>query len=653
MAKKTPTKRAPAKRKTTPNKARLKKRTIFAFLTKWAFVCAIWGGIALTFILAWYGTELPRITSEANFSRKATITVLAADGQTIGRYGDLKGNTVTIADLPAHLPQAVIAIEDRRFYQHFGIDSLGITRALVNNITGGSKQGGSTITQQLAKNLFLSHERTLKRKIQEAMLALWLERELTKDEILSAYLNRVYLGSGTYGVDAAARLYFGKTAGTVNLQEAATLAGLLKAPSRYSPLNDAARSRRRAQTVLNAMVQTGFITQNQSENAGDITITQSLIQPLERNRARYFSDWVISGLDDIIGTIDEDITVETTLDFDMQIRAEDTLVKTIDEYKDAKALTQGAILVMHPSGAVLTMVGGHDYSSSQFNRATQAKRQPGSAFKPIIYLTALENGRAPDNLILDAPFEDTDQYRPRNFDNTYAGEVTLTDALTYSRNTPSVRLMKEVGARKTLDTARRLGIISKLEPDLSLALGSSAVSLTEITTAYATLANNGIATFPYAITKISSKDGELYYSRNPNTQARRIVEAKDAKALTKMLQNVVAEGTGRGAALKGTRAAGKTGTSQNSRDAWFVGYTDSLVAGVWLGNDNNTPMNGVTGGSLPARIWRQTLQADVNSYQPTYKQSSDQDGFSNFLSKFLSGNKTDKPKHQHQGTYND
>lgn len=622
---------------------RVKKRTIFGFILKWGFVLGIWAAIIGVAIIAWYGAELPDITRRADFTRRATITILAADGAEIGKYGDLKGNTITIEDLPSHLPQAVMAIEDRRFYTHFGIDPLGIARALVTNITGGGvRQGGSTITQQLAKNLFLSHERTLKRKIQEAMLAIWLERELTKDEILSAYLNRVYLGSGTYGVDAAARKYFGKSASDVNLQEAATLAGLLKAPSRYSPLNDFDRSQRRAQTVLGAMVRGGYITQAQADNAGNISVTKDLIQPLERNRARYFSDWVISGLDEIIGSIDEDITVETTLDLSMQAHAEDVLVQTIAENEANHNLTQGAILVMRPNGAVLTMVGGRNYSASQFNRTTQAKRQPGSAFKPIIYLTALENGYKPDSLIIDAPFHEDTSYRPENFKAEYAGEVTLTEALARSLNTASVRLMQDVGTRTTVKTAKRLGIFSPLEPDLSLALGSSALSLAEITTAYASFANDGYAVFPFAITEIRNEDGELYYTRNRRTKTRRVIEKDTARDLTSMLQSVVEYGTGRNAAISGEAVAGKTGTSQDSRDAWFIGYTDALVAGVWLGNDNNSPMTNVTGGSLPPRIWRNVVQNYTDDYKPTSGWNfSTGGGLGDLLDRILSGGSAD------------
>ena len=550
------------KQKRKNSKKQNQKRNWFAFLLKWGTVLAIWGTIAVTIIVIWYGAELPQITKNADFTRKATITIQDARGKVINRYGDLKGNTLTIEDIPPHLAQAVIAIEDRRFYLHPGIDPIGIARAIVTNVTGGGvRQGGSTITQQLAKNLFLTHERTYKRKIQEALLALWLEHELSKDEILAAYLNRVYLGGGAYGIDAASNLYFGKPATDINLLESAIIAGLLKAPSRYSPHNNPELSQKRARIVLQSMIRDGHITKDQADNAGDITVTHGLIQPLNRNRARYFTDWVISQLDELIGTIDEDITVTTTLNTRLQTKAEDILDATIAANED-RAVTQGAIIMMRPGGAIVTMVGGRNYSESQFNRATQARRQPGSSFKPIVYLTALEQGWAPDDTIIDEPFDRTSSYRPKNFGNEYFGEVSLLEALTSSLNTVSVRLTQDVGLRKIMNTARRLGITSPLEADLSLALGSSAVAPLEMVTAYAAIANGGFATTPYAITKIQSETtGELYYSRPPARHAKRIIDSDKARDITLMMQSVVENGTGRSAALPGTHAAGKTGTS--------------------------------------------------------------------------------------------
>jgi penicillin-binding protein 1A len=542
-----------------------------------------------------------------------------------------------VQDIPPHMVNAVLAIEDRRFYSHPGIDPIGIARAIVRNtIGGGVRQGGSTITQQLAKNLFLSHERTYKRKIQEALLALWLEHQLTKDEILSAYLNRVYLGSGTYGIDAAAKLYFNKSATDVTLLEAATLAGLLKAPSRYSPHNNPDLAYDRAKVVLGAMQDAGYITEEEEQNARTITITENLTTPALKNQARYFADWIISGLDELIGSIDENIIVETSLNAELQTLAENTLAATIDAAQETSAVSQGAILIMRPDGAVVTMVGGKNYAGSQFNRAIQAKRQPGSAFKPIVYLTALEQGWKPDSIVLDDIFtEQESDYQPTNFKDEYYGEVTLTYALTYSMNTAAVRLMRDIGPKTVINTARRLGIFSPLEPDLSLALGSSAVSLAELTTAYASFANGGYAVYPYAITKITDEDGELYYVRSRRTQTRRVIDRDNAETITEMLQNVVANGTGRAAQIPGTDAAGKTGTSQDFRDAWFIGYTDSLVAGVWMGNDDNAPMNHVTGGSLPARTWSTIMTGSTDNFDPVSRSDFSTGGLRGLLDRML------------------
>lgn len=626
-----------AKKKTTKSQPRknAKQKNLFQSLVKWGLVAAIWGGLFLAVLLLWYSKDLGEITQKADFTRRATITVIDANGATVGRYGDIKGNTVTVDEVPDHLIQAVLATEDRRFYKHPGIDILGIFRAALSNLSsGGVRQGGSTITQQLAKNLFLTHERTYKRKIQEAMLALWLEHQLTKDEILSAYLNRVYLGGGTYGVDAAAKLYFGKPVENINLLESAILAGLLKAPSRYSPHNNPELSQQRAQTVLNAMVDAGYITEKQADNAAKITFTQTLTRPLSEARARYFTDWVISGLDEIIGTVDEDLTVYTTLDMQIQAKAEDVLSAVLNENQD-KNIGQGALLTLRPDGAVIAMVGGRDYNTSQFNRVIQAQRQPGSSFKPVVYLTALEQGIAHNALILDAPFTGGEKYKPQNFGNKYYGEVTLVEALTYSMNTATVRLMKEVGVRPVIDTARKLGIFSPIEPDLSSSLGSSALSPAEMTTAYAVIANGGYSVFPYAITKIESATGELYYARPQQTRSRRVFGYNAIRDITAMMQSVVQNGTGRGAALGNTPVAGKTGTSQNSRDAWFIGFTDSLITGVWVGNDDNSPMAGVTGGSIPARIWRETMQGTSARFSPSTNIQSTNEGIKGLLDRLL------------------
>ncbi len=631
-------KKKTSKKRTRPA-SKKKSQGFLGFLFKWSLVIGLWAGIFLTLLFAWYATELPDITKDSSFERKTAITIKAYDGSVITRYGEIQGETMGITDLPPHLIDAVLAIEDRRFYSHFGIDLLGLARAMFVNVSKGRLvQGGSTITQQLAKNLFLSQERTLKRKIQEAMLAVWLEYELTKDEILSAYLNRVYLGSGTYGVDAASRLYFNKEVKALNLREAATIAGLLKAPSRYSPLQNPGLSKERADVVLGAMVDAGYITEDQAKS-----LTSLPPRPSSKptgGSVRYFTDWVVDGVDDLIGTPQEDIIVETTLNPRIQDAAYEALARVIREQGEERRISQGAVVIMRPDGTVVAMVGGADYAVSQFNRAVQAKRQPGSSFKPFTYLTALENGWDPYSRIIDEPFK-TGRYRPENFGGKYYGEVTLTEALTLSLNTVSVQLMKELGPAAVAETARRFGIFSPLELDLSLALGSSSVSMLEMATAYSVMANGGYRVFPYAITKIISADGELYYQRPRTKLTQRMSAPGPLNDLRRMMQSVVENGTGQRARLPFYPAAGKTGTSQDSRDAWFIGYTDELVGAVWLGNDDNSSTKAVTGGSFPAGIWQEVMIKSRGAYRPVEADNFITSTFESLIGRWTGGAQND------------
>jgi len=612
MAKKT-TKKTTNKRKTT-RKTKKQKQSFFGFAFKWLFVIGFWCTLAVLAICAFYAAELPKITESASFERKSSIIVKAANGSIIGRYGDVVGEQVTIDSVPEHLIQAVLATEDRRFYYHPGMDPLGIARAMVVNVKSGSvSQGGSTITQQLAKNLFLSRERTLKRKIQELMLAFWLEFELSKDEIMEAYLNRVYLGGGTYGVDAASRLYFKKPASEVNLQEAATLAGLLKAPSTYSPNANPHRSRERTNIVINAMVDAGYIEEDQKNQ-----INASIPKPRRKpsgNAQRYYSDWIVDQVNKTIGKPNEDLIVETTMNVDIQNTAEEALKTTLRKDGSNQNITQGAIVVMRPNGALVALVGGKDYALSQFNRATQAQRQPGSVFKPFTYLAALEKGWHPDDLVMDTPIT-RGSYRPKNFNDKYYGQVTIEDALTLSLNTIAFRLIRNVGPAAVIDVARRMGIESDLNEDSSLALGTNQISPLELTGAYASLANGGFMVKPFGITKITSTSGTVYYERVREPKGKRATSARAISMLMPMMQSVVQRGTGKRASFGNSKAAGKTGTSQDSRDAWFMGFTDRLVTGVWLGNDDNASMKRVTGGSQPAQIWRKVMAKHNGNYAP-------------------------------------
>lgn len=610
MAKKTTKKTA---KKTSSTKTKKKKSssnagligTLFKFALKWGLVVGLWLSIILTGIVLWYASELPNITKSMVFERRPTIIIKASNGQIIDRYGDIKGEIVDVKNLPPHIVNAVLATEDRRFYDHFGMDIKGIARAFVVNITRGSfAQGGSTITQQLAKNLFLSRERTIKRKIQELILSFQLEYELDKDEILSAYLNRVYLGSGAYGVDAAANVYFNKSAKELNVREAATIAGLLKAPSRYSPNANPELSAQRTKVVMRAMADAGYITEDELKSYNSLPPTPRK-KPSSASSVRYFSDYVVGQLDDLIGPIESDIIVETTLNQATQKEMEESITKAILRYGESNNVEQAAGLFMRLDGAVVAMMGGKNYQRSEFNRTTEAIRQPGSSFKPIVYLTALENGFTMNSIVEDKKVT-SGRYRPKNFGGKYYGPVTLTQALTNSLNTVAVSLMRTVGVSNVIDMARRLGITADLEPNLSTALGSSGVPMIQMVTAYTTLGRGGSVVDPYAINRITTKQGDVLYERVAPKSSRNVVEKNNIAQINAMMRSVVMNGTGRGAILP-YPSAGKTGTSQDYRDAWFIGFTNKYAGAIWFGNDDNTPTKRLTGGSAPAQVWKEVM----------------------------------------------
>lgn len=610
---------------------------VFRFLFKWMVVLGLWGTIAIVLVAAWYGRDLASITRSPQLDRKPSITVLANDGSVIARYGDLKGDVVPVKDMPKSLVDAVLAIEDRRFYYHFGIDPIGLARAVFVNVRKkGVVQGGSTITQQLAKNLFLSQERTYKRKIQEALLAMWLERELTKDEILGAYLNLVYLGAGAYGVEAASQVYFKKSAKDVNLYESAILAGLLKAPSRFSPLSNPKLADARAQTVLTKMVEFDYITEDEAKKAKK-RAPKEKIKSGPADSARYFSDWAVEQLDDLVGALDEDIILKTTFDPEIQKAATESLVKFLDKEGAAKKVSQGTVVVMRNDGAVLSIVGGRDYSESQFNRATQGLRSPGSSFKPVVYLTALEMGWGPDDIIEDSPITEG-RYRPSNFDGEYYGPIPMANALALSLNTVAVKLAKMVGIDNVVVAARKMGITTDLEPNLSLALGSSGVPALEMTSAYAVIANRGVAVTAYGIEEIKTKSGKVLYNKDHKEKSPRVFSYGATSTLAAMMQGVLEYGTGTRARVPYT-ASGKTGTSQDYRDAWFIGFTPKFVSSVWIGNDDNSSMKRVTGGSIPAAVWQETIMAAHNdpSPAPNHGVVADESAFQSLLGRLLSG----------------
>ena len=583
-------------------------------LVYWSFVLGIWGAIGLGALVLYYGSRLPPIDQLAVPKRPPNIAILSAQGELIANRGDMGGAAIKISELPPYLPKAFVAIEDRRFYSHWGLDPQGLARALLRNVVGrGGVQGGSTLTQQLAKNLFLTQERTLSRKIQEAILALWLERKYSKDQILELYLNRVYFGSGAYGVEAAARRYYGHGAREITLPEAAVLAGLMKAPSKLAPDRNPQGAQERAEQVLSAMREEGFITPAQQKAA--------LAKPAQTRRdggagtINYAADYVMDALADKIGSIEEDIVVTTTLDKRLQGLAEQALKDELDKKGEKFGVTQGAVVALDQTGAIRALVGGRDYGESQFDRAASAKRQPGSAFKPFVYLAAVEHGLTPDTVREDGPLN-VRGWQPENYSREYFGPVTLTRGLSLSLNTVAVRLGLEVGPKTVASTAHRLGVASDLQANATIALGTSAVTPLELVSAYAPFANGGIGVQPHVVAKVlRASDGSLLYQWK-NASNGRVIEPRHVAMMNTMMRETLLTGTARKAELPGWQAAGKTGTSQDFRDAWFVGYTSRLVAGVWLGNDDNSPTKHVTGGNLPVEVWSRFMREAMRGVPP-------------------------------------
>jgi penicillin-binding protein 1A len=566
----------------------------------WGLVGAIWATIGVAVLVFIYALDLPDTDELWKIGPKAELSLYAAEDELIARRGRRGGQPLQYKDFPPALVQAVTAIEDRRFFSHFGLDPRGLLRALTANIWAGrTVQGGSTLTQQLAKNVFLTPERTYKRKIQELLLAFWLEAQFTKQDLLALYLNRVYFGAGAYGVQAAAETYFNRPVQSLSLGEAAMLAGLLKAPSRYAPTRNPEAARARAMVVLGAMREVGHISEAQA-----VAVAGEPVSIVNRSSdaAHYAVDWTLDQLPDFVGRPRADLDIITTLDPRLQLAAERSIKSVLNQYGDARNASQAAMVVMSPDGAIRAMVGGKSYAQSTFNRATMAKRQPGSSFKPIVYLAALENGLTPSQIYEDAPIS-VGQWQPRNYTQKYLGAISAQTALAKSINTVAVQVSEETGREKVIDMARRLGIRARLRPHPSLALGAFEVTLLELTAAYAHFANGGKQTLPHIISEVITSSGQVLYQRNA-PKALPVVAPHHIGTLNEMLRSAVTQGTGQRAQIKNLDIAGKTGTSQNWRDAWFVGYTGALVVGVWVGNDDNSAMARVSGGGLPAQIWR-------------------------------------------------
>lgn len=586
-------------------------------LLNWLASALIWVSVIVGCICLWFAYDLPDIDRLILFKRRAGITLLAKDNTLIGTYGDMHGSFIKSNQLPKHTLQAILSTEDRRFYHHFGIDVWGIIRAAyINYKAGRVVQGGSTLTQQLAKNLLMSEglytrqDRSMGRKVQEILLALLLEFKLDKNQILTIYLNRIYFGGGVFGIEAAALRYFQKSAVHLNLMESATLAGLLKAPSKYSPLYHLEQAQARANIVLQNMLEAGFITPYEKSKA--IQSFNTLTRSQEKaTMGRYFSDWVFEQLTNIVGDLTEDLIVYTTLDPLLQKTAEDMLEAIILFEGQRYKVQQGALVAMTPRGAIRAMVGGVDYNQSQFNRATQAKRQTGSVFKPFVFIGAFEQGLTPQNKIQDTPVT-IGKWTPKNYKWQARGTVSIEAGLAYSLNTVTVRLAALQGWKSIHDVAKRLGVTTALAPNLSIALGSGEATLLEMTGAYGTIANHGFKTTPHGITRITTPQGKILY--NHKVTPHRVIDPKVCSMMVQCLRAVLTYGTGRKSQL--TRpAAGKSGTSQKHRDAWFIGFTPDLITGVWMGNDTETSMAQLTGGVLPGRLWHDFME-DIHKNKP-------------------------------------
>ena len=598
------------------NKAARPQRTPLQALVYWGTVIGVWGLIFVVAFFAVFASDLPDTSKLYDVKRQPSINYLDRSGALLAVRGSQYAPPVDIDALPKYVPAAFVAIEDRQFYHHFGFNPWGIVRSLVWNAThdGGPQRGGSTITQQLARNLFLSPAQNYRRKAQELILAVWLELKFSKKQILALYMNRVYFGAGAYGIEAASQRYFNKPAKDLSIGEAALLAGMMKGPARYSPVSAKERAARRATIVLDEMVRIKAITAEQRDEAFKTPVQVSAT--LANQRAQYFTDYIDAQVRSLVGEPTEDLVVETTLDLPIQVSAE-RAVKLGVEGHGQQGVQQAALVAIDGEGRIRAYVGGADYADSQFDRATTARRQAGSAFKPFVYLTAMEQGRTPSVMVVDEPVK-IGNWEPKNYTNKYLGPMTLQTALAQSINTVAARLANEVGTSNVANTARRLGITSKIQLDPSMALGAVEVSPMEMAQAYAPFSNGGFLAKGYGIERIRTASGKVLYDHGVEKTARSAVIGSPAlQYMNQMMREVVASGTGARAKVAGYDIAGKTGTTSDYKDAWFVGYTGGFVTAVWTGKDDNTPMKRVTGGGAPAEIWRTFMAAALPRLKAT------------------------------------
>jgi penicillin-binding protein 1A len=566
------------------------------------FSLALIGFFILAALFVAITRDLPNVSDiELAQPRLGGEVYLDRDNRVIARRGASRGASLTIEELPPYLVDAVLAVEDRRFYSHSGIDLRGIARAMWANIRAGRVvQGGSTITQQLAKNLFLTSDRTMVRKIQEMVLAWQLEQAFTKDEILALYLDRVYFGAGAYGVEAAAQRYFGRSARDVSLGEAALLAGLLKAPSRYSPASDLERAAARATVVLDLMYETGRIDEAQRIEAAQTPVR--IARVASTPGSGYFIDWIEEEARTLAGDREADIVIYTTLDIDAQRAAENAVRQVMTDPDTARGADQAALVALSGDGAIRALVGGVDYATSPYNRAILAQRQPGSAFKAFVYAAAFEGGLRPGDVREDLPVA-WGNWSPQNYNGEYSGPMTLETAFARSSNVVAARVAEETGHGFIAQLARRLGIESEIRVDRSMALGAFEVTPIELATAYAAFANGGQRAHNHAILRIETVDGDVLWEREPPA-SETVIDQRTLSWMRRLLETTARSGTARLAAVPGTLTGAKTGTTNDNRDAWIAGYTGGLTAAVWVGNDDFSPTDRAAGSGPPAAIFR-------------------------------------------------
>jgi penicillin-binding protein 1A len=580
--------------------ARQGRRSPWGAIAYWTGVAAVWALIFVVALVFIFSRDLPDTSKLLGVHKQPSITYLDRSGSLLGVRGSQYAPPVDLDKLPPYVPAAFVAIEDRRFYHHWGFDTWGIMRAIAADLRHGhTVEGASTITQQLARNLFLTPDQTIKRKVQEVMLAVWLEHKFTKKQILALYLNRVYFGGGAYGIEAAAQRFFNKPAAQLSVGEAAMLAGLLKSPTHYSPVGDAERAASRATIVLDKMVETGAITPAQRAEAFAHPVKVS--KTLASAYIQYFVDWVDGQTRQLVGQPTEDLVVETTLDLPLDGMAANAVRATVARDYN-QGVQQAALVSIDGLGRVRALIGGVDYGESQFNRAVDAKRQAGSAWKPFVYLAAMEAGRTPDVVVVDEPLT-IGTWSPHNYTNRYLGAMTIQTALAQSINTVAARLADEVGRNTVANVAQRLGITSPINTEPAMALGTSQVSPLEMAQAYMPFGNGGDLAIAYGIERIRTSDGKVLYQHKTDAKVN-VIGNPPLSYMDQMLRAVIAGGTGTRAAIPGYDLAGKTGTTSDYKDAWFCGFTGGFTTIVWTGKDDATPMHKVTGGGPPAELWR-------------------------------------------------